>query len=62
MFSLFLIYKKDETNLWYQMASQFPKQCDIVCFWPEAELKEFKDPTVRQGAKGSLVEFEHEWT
>ena len=50
VYALFLLTKREENNLWYQMVKGFPEVCDIACFWSEEELDEIKDKTLKSGA------------
>lgn len=58
IYCLFLLHQKDEKNPWFQMVNQFPKECDIACFWPEEELDSFIDQTVKSAALLELKSFE----
>lgn len=58
---MFLLHKKEEGNAWYQMIKNFPKECDIICFWPQQQLDTFKDLTVISAAQIDIKSFEGEW-
>jgi hypothetical protein len=62
IYCMMVLQRKDEGHPWYQMIRNFPKECDIACFWSEEELEKFKDKTVKSAAEIDAAAFEREWS